>query len=67
MAANSGFSILVRIDLLLGPAAVLSSAWFWVFQYPRADRLIVGSTDETARLLNVSCFSILVRIDLLLG
>ena len=40
-----GFSILVRIDLLLGgQAADLREPGGGMFQYPRADRLIVGGT-----------------------
>ena len=89
---QAGFSILVRIDLLLGlhlpqfhrplhPVSVSScgSTYCWgapgtapsfdasTFQYPRADRLIVGAQPGGADPRPPACFSILVRIDLLLG
>ena len=37
------------------------------FQYPRADRLIVGGGWRPSPARSIPCFSILVRIDLLLG
>ena len=37
------------------------------FQYPRADRLIVGGLSDQQIVDLRGCFSILVRIDLLLG
>ncbi len=40
--AIRGFSILVRIDLLLGAAHDIDRRNVMKFQYPRADRLIVG-------------------------
>ena len=86
------FSILVRIDLLLGgllaqrdatgaqvSVSSCGSTYCWGggandspqccvrFQYPRADRLIVGGADPAALRSQPRCFSILVRIDLLLG
>ena len=38
-----------------------------MFQYPRADRLVVGGRLLTGSRRATACFSILVRIDLLLG
>ena len=61
------FSILVRIDLLLGAVATPSALAAMQFQYPRADRLIVGGAQLRTKNGKRRCFSILVRIDLLLG
>ena len=62
------FSILVRIDLLLGVyPATIREIELVEFQYPRADRLIVGAAPAHGTPAAALCFSILVRIDLLLG
>ena len=57
----------MRIDLLLGIDAIFLENEIDEFQYPRADRLIVGDVQELDIELELTGFSILVRIDLLLG
>ena len=65
---RGGFSILVRIDLLLGgcDSPVLVQL-VTTFQYPRADRLVLGGPTTRPARITLRCFSILVRIDLFLG
>ena len=58
----------MRIDLLLGELVNADAVTPVVmFQYPRADRLIVGGRPDRRAGAVPDRFSILVRIDLLLG